>query len=490
MSLRRKVVLGTLSAMLASLAGLMIFRGRVDHDAPAAPIASSPHAASSSGPVASAPASASASAAASSSATPSRPRIELGRDLRVAAMGWDIAAPVVVANDGLEPGKASLFAEAGVQVRVAVPSNASAMESALARGGEDRDGADIALMPLPDLVAGWERLRALSPRIFLVVGWSRGREALYTTRESLAGAGTKKDAILASSGNDSSAFLGIFVLDKAGITTKLATSLDGKADFTASDRANEAAGTSHGRLLLTTADAPRLVPIVAVAPSGLFEKHAPVLIEWSRKWMDGQARVQQDAAAAARKVAAMPGAPEPLVLVRRLGEIAPASLRDNARAAGLAGRSPVTIDRLFQECWAAWRAAGVLTTPLPEPSAIHPQVITSLVQSEPSGAPPGSPSQEFKPRSEEAAPLFVARIGKGKLDDSALEGEIGFLAGVFERSVLRVGVAGRGGLDDARTRKIVQAVVERFEFPPNRVVPSRAAPTGKEAAVVEVLPVP
>lgn len=484
-SARRKIVLGTLSAMLVGLAGLMVLRSRVAHDPPAAAASSSAPIAASSGPIVEP--SASVSPAASGSATPPRPVFQLGRPLRVAALGWDIAAPVVVANDGLEPGKASLFNEAGIAVRVSVPADASAVESALARGGDDREGADVALMPLPDLVAGWERLRALSPRIFLVVGWSRGREALYTTRDSLVG--SKKDAVLAAPSHDASAFLGLFVLGKAGLSPRLTASLDGKAEFTASDRTSDPANASRGRLLLTTADAPRLVPIVAVAPSGLFEKHTPLLIEWSRQWMEGQSRVQQDAAAAARKVAALPGAPEPLILVRRLGEVAPASLWDNARAAGLAGRSAVPLDRLFQESWQTWRAAGVLTTPLPEPSAVQPQIIASLVRSAPSLTPPGTPAQELKGRADEVAPLLVARVGKGKLDDSALESEIGFIAGVFERSVVRVAIAGRGGIDEARTRKLIQSVAERFEFPASRIVPSRATPVGKEAAVVEVLPV-
>src|SRR6202044_3824992 len=93
------------------------------------------------------------------------------RPLRVIALGWDLAAPALLANGGIDPGDKSEFTAAGLDVHVAAVDAMSAVEGALARGGGDKDGADIAVVPFCELVASYERLRALSPEAFFVVGW-------------------------------------------------------------------------------------------------------------------------------------------------------------------------------------------------------------------------------------------------------------------------------------------------------------------------------
>lgn len=108
----------------------------------------------------------------------------------------------------------------------------SAVEGALARGGGDKDGADIAVVPFCELVASYERLRALSPEAFFVVGWSRGREALVSARDALPSPTDKPDpkadpkagVPLVGEAGDAATFLGLFALDANGIPRPPCTS--------------------------------------------------------------------------------------------------------------------------------------------------------------------------------------------------------------------------------------------------------------------------
>src|SRR6185369_16835869 len=194
-------------------------RPRTAHHPPAAPSASG-----SAGPAASAAGSSSAGVAGSASgALPDGgPGKLMDRPLRVVALGWDLAAPGLLANGGPEPSANSDFSIAGIDVHVGATDVMSSIEGALARGGADKDGADIALVPFCEFVASYERLRALSPEAFFVVGWSRGREALISSRDALPAPGDKPDAkgaqaTLLGALGEPATFLGLFALDAAGI---------------------------------------------------------------------------------------------------------------------------------------------------------------------------------------------------------------------------------------------------------------------------------
>src|SRR5262249_32300007 len=157
---------GLLLVLFAGTAGMMATRDRVAHTAPA-PSTASP----------SVPPAAGSAIPASASGSASAPMAEAGpaklmeRPLRAVTLGWDPAAPAVLANGGLDPTEASDFTAAGVTTHVRPMEAMSAIEGALARGGGDKDGADVAVVPFSDLVASYERLRALSPEVFFVVGW-------------------------------------------------------------------------------------------------------------------------------------------------------------------------------------------------------------------------------------------------------------------------------------------------------------------------------
>jgi hypothetical protein len=499
---RVKIVLGLLLVMFVGFGAALAGKERTPHVAPSPPAPSTATAATS--------ASAASSASAGSSAAPPGSAAVEGdggpvklfdRPLRVIALGWDLAAPAVLANGGVEPGDKSEFTAAGLEVHVTAVDAMTAVEGALARGGGDKDGADIAVVPFSDLVASYERLRALSPEAFFVVGWSRGREALVSARDALPSPNDKPDAKpvdpkagvpLVGEAGDAATFLGLFALDANGIPPGAvhlvpAGARPEDAPLAAVDR-DAPADPGRRNILITTADASRLVPFVAVAQHGLLEKSPKALAAFSHVWLEGNKRLESDPPAAARQISAAQGAPEPIALLKRLGEISSASLGDNARVFGLSGRGALTLEALFQQAWRIWRGASVLATPAPEAAPVNAGVVASLaragVGAAPRLAPKGAPAN-----ADTLHALVTFRQPEGKLDDPALLAELGLLADVFERSALRVGVVKAGGVDAAATKKLVDEAAERFDVAPVRLVTAKKAPA-KSAAAIEVLAAP
>jgi hypothetical protein len=480
--MRTKVVLVLLLGMMLTLGVLVAVRTREPHRRPAPPAAATASAFASAAPSIAA----SAIAAAPVDAGPAR---LMERPLRVMGLGWDTIVAGVLANRGVEPNANSDFTKAGVEVGLAASDKMSAVEAALARGGADKDGADVAIVPLPAFVASYERLRALSPEVFFVVGWSRGREALLATKGDVLSAMPAGEVKLAGAPGEAATFVGLFALDLAGAPAdkvKLGAK-PAEATLEAIDRGTTE--TEGGKkVLLTTADASRLVPYVAVSQRGMLDKHAPALTAWARAWLEAQKQLDGDPPAAARQASSAPGAPDPLTLLKRLGEVSPAPLGDVARVSGLSGRGAVTLEALFNHSWRLWRATGLLATPPPEAAPVNTAIVAALVRSDPSLAQPPAPNGKPKPATDKGRLLLVARVGDAKLDEPALLATIGMLAGVFERAVLRVSVrsASGGGVDAARTKKVIESAQGQFDLAPGRLLPG-TKPVDKATAVVEVV---
>jgi hypothetical protein len=505
---REKVVFGLLLMMLIAFGGILITRERQAHQAPAppaegqVPAGSGSAAASASAFVDGGPSDAAVEAVLDAGPADAGPPKLLDRPLRVIAMGWDLAAPGLLVNGGREPGSASEFSAAGLTVHIASVDSMAAVEAAMARGGADKDGADIVIVAMPSFVASYERLRALSPEIFFVAGFSRGREAVVSAKGGLPTPPLKGEVKLAAgAAGDPASFLGLFVLDLAGIPpgdVKLAPA-DARADeapFGAIDRGSVDPATSPRKtLLLTTADTPRLIPYVAVAQRGLLEKSGRAAAAWARVWLEGTRKLAADAPSGARQVTSVQGAPEPLSLLKRLGEVSPATLGDNVRMAGLSGRGALTLEALFQRTWQLWRGAGVLATPAPELPPISNAVIAALARSEPALVdPPAMRGGETDPKKGGAAAdrgktLLVNRQPEGKLDEEAFVAAAGLVAAVFERSPIRVAVHQGAIVDALRTKRLIERVQDRFDVPAGRLTPAKAV-LGKGAAAVEVLAIP
>jgi hypothetical protein len=470
------VLLGTLGVMLAR-------RDRTPYAAPLGPPSSADGGAvdAEAAPVAAAP-------------PDSGPAAKMDRALKVTALGWDVLAAGVVENGGSTAGPLSGFTAHGLDVQLTVSDGVEKLEERLASGGAAAEGADVAILPLPVYVAAYEQVRALEPEVVLVVGWSRGREGLNGRAASLVPPPTGDDVRLVSNGADASTMLGLFMLDLSGVPLSHVRLVKASSDdahsaaFAAVDRSHAGASLDGRHLLLTTADASRLVPIVAVAPHGLVQGHGLALSAWAEGWVHGLEQLRKDVPDAARRVAAIEGAPEAVVLLMALGQLEPATLRDNAELMGLSGRGAATLERLFQSEWQLWRGAGVLSTPAPDHAPLATGVVTSLVRSDPSlaeASAPEAPAAATGPAKPQKSGVLVLHPETGRSDEGRLVGDVGWIAGIFDRSTVRVTATSRPVVSRASA-----SAREQFELPAARVIEGKGAPPAGAWAAVEVVAAP
>ena len=430
------------------------------------------------------------------------------RPLRVTALGWELVAAGVAltATDGGATGQA---------MELAPEATLEAVEARLARGGNDPVGADIAELPLPAFVLAYDRLRALDPRAFVVVGFSRGREEVRAGPGALLkpppaadevkvvalGPGTSADATARAAGSESATMLGLFALDLLGVApARVRIVAPGATDAKGAPFAAIVRGAADERKLgLSTADASRFVPIVAIAPKAQLDANEAKMREFARAWLDGIDRAGKDASNVARRLAnkeALPlaagvgGAPEAIALLERLGQIAPAGLAQQRSLMGAAAKGPLTLETLLQRQWTLARAGGLTTSAAPAPLPVDDRVVAAIAPAPP--APPvhetlgdgGADAGAFAALPAGTTPL-VAYRADATSDSATVVAQIGFLAGIFERSAFRV--SAKGG--DKAARAIAAAARDRFDLPASRLATAPGEPAGA-FAVVEVLALP
>jgi len=485
---RSNTIFVTLILMLGGLVAGVMLRGLDAHEVPALPAADDP-AASASADGSVVPASSSGAPATSGSAAPGDAP-SLKRPLRIVSLGWELIAAGVMSNDGAAPGSKSAFTKQGIEVHLTAKGEASKIENALARGGKDEKGADIAIMSLPRFVASYERLKALNPVIFFVVGWSTGREVLMSTHKSLSDLPARGKVKMMGVAGDAASFVGLYALDLAGVDPKRVELIEDNASWLAMSRRKSKAKSEQikANLLLTTGEASRLVPFVAIAQASMIEQHADVLTAWASIWLEGHKMVAADASEAARRIAEAKGAPEPLAVLSNLGQIAPASLAGNARSAGLSGRGAVTLESLFRLTWDIWRQAKVLTIP-PERAPVDRRIISALVRAGGDLDVPQLDHNSDKPKTA-GKPLVVHRMPRGKLDLDEVVKRLGFIAGVFRRSPIRVSVHPHGRVDQNKTKDAIDRAVSQFGLSGDQLVVGKARASGGSIVTIEVMPIP
>ncbi|HEY8040617.1 MAG TPA: hypothetical protein VIF15_12515 [Polyangiaceae bacterium] len=407
----------------------------------------------------------------------------LDRPLRLVAASWELAATALVANGGRATADGSAVRAAGLELQIEVVPAPRDVEGRLARGGIDPEGADVAVVSLPALVASYERLRALEPEVVHVVGWSRGREVLLAAREGMLAKPAAAEVDVASD-DLAAGTLALFALDASGTPpARVHVAADVKvASFAALARPLPAdrPADAPARMALTTADASRLVPFVAVAARGFVEGHADAVAALLRAWAGGSEALRKDVPAAARRIAAEPGAPDPAAMLERLSWIGDPGRADEARALGVAGHDAVTVATLFALDWRLLREAGTLSSPAPDAAPIASGPFSAALASSPEAPPPPAPAA---PAGAGARVLLVHRLDKGDAD--ALAADVAWLAGVFERSTLRVSARPASLAKDA-----AGAAHDKLGIAAERVTATATAPAGPGVATVEVLAAP
>lgn len=419
------------------------------------------------------------------------------RPLRVTALGWELLGPAVIANDGLIPGDASQFRRSGLAVELAVAHTPDELAARLARGGAVADGADVALLPLPTFVASYEQLRALAPEVFFVIGWSHGRDALAAEQpELLIEIETKARSStieLVGTPGQPATMLSLFALEQAGFAidrVELISPQDARAErasLRAIERSLDSPSSSivdARELVLTSADAPRLIPMVAVAPAGFVRDNTDELARFTRIWLSGVEQLGANVPAAARRIAAQPGAPEAVALLERMGYVSFAELADAVRLAGLSGRGALSLEVLFQRNWSLWREVGVLSTPAPEHAPLDNSVIARVALGE--GAPVVLGHHE-PDRVGERLILVHCVPPDAALDEAALVETIGFLAASFARAEIELSVR-KDKHASRRERPIIAAAIERYDLDVDHVRPGPKIRKGQLACVRVLAP--
>jgi hypothetical protein len=415
----------------------------------------------------------------------------LDRPIRVVGTSWELLAPGLVANGGASSKPDSAFSAEGLQVEFDGVDNIEQVRRALARGGEADGGADIAVVALPSFVASYEKLRALQPRVFWVVGWSRGRELLSSShRDGLRDIADQDTVALRGVAGEPATFFGLYLMELAGIDLGKVELVEELSDgeqrsYGAVSRGRpDLADVPDGhRSLITTADAQGLVSYVAIVSEGFMRRHSDELTLWAKAWQQGREDLKGDVPAAARQIAAIDDEVDVLELVDLLGAIELASTRDNARLAGLSGRTPLPLERQFRLAWDIWRGLGVLSIPRPTAMPIATEVIIALVR----GWDDGSEDQRRPANDASGTPpstrrtLLVHRHKGSHHDAEEILPTIGTIAGVFNRSAIRVSLANHKELSE----DVLEQAAERYQIDPDRLLVGEQ-PHKRRSATIEV----
>lgn len=483
MKLRGTALLLAQIAMVIGVIALVVGRPRDPHKAPAE-VPEAP-AASDAGVDAAASASSAkppVSAVAPSATVREPPKPILDRPFRIAGMGWELLVP------GALPDSRGDAGAAGLNLDLASEAQASGLEARFARGGADAQGADLLVLPLPDFVASYEKLRALDPQIIGVVGRARGAVEL---RQSKDAPKPGEDVKVISNGDRSAELLALYVIEGTGapldkvrfVRSPAADSPEAKGAHymlvpLVSPRGSSADGA---RTLVSSADASGLVPLVAVAPRARLEAMKNVYSAWVDRWAAGTVSVKKDAPSAARALGGRPGSPDPVALVERMGQI---DWQIDVTSLGALTNDAFAAQPAFVRTWQLMRAAGILGTPPPEKAPVWTTLgaPVDLSNAANTSLPPGydggvAPAPVGKPS-------LTLRIADGAMDDRGVAQRTAEAAAIFERFAVRVTV--KGG--EKPSKVVASTARDTARGAGARVHPGSAQLPQGAAALIEIVP--
>jgi ABC-type nitrate/sulfonate/bicarbonate transport system substrate-binding protein len=270
-------------------------------------------------------------------------------------------------NPGPPPGAAQgvLKTAYAMDARAVVFATEEELRQALSVGAE-HGGVDMAAISVDRLAAWMPLLRDAAPRTVMLLGRSRGQEALAAVGvPDLASLRGKRLGVYPTS---SSYYFALWVLSRAGLRmadvrwVDLPSTLDagralreGRADAVAGlwGDVELAARDRGGAVLATTADAPHLVATVLVTRGDYAARYPDAVRRLIRGLLDASSAVLKDPGPGARLLGEVaPYLGDPTEAVR---SAPPATLADNRAFFGLSGEAPVTYDELFQSASALYK---------------------------------------------------------------------------------------------------------------------------------------
>ena len=418
--------------------------------------------------------------------------LPLERPLRAVGLGWATMAPGIWANQGLSPGADSAFSARGLELRLAVAESAQGIARALAEGGEDPQGADLAIVPLPTMVVLSELLAPLRPRIFLVTGWSRGDHALLAGEDgSLPGVAQAAELTLAAEHGAPEHLLALLVLDLLGYDANaVQLLLPGSEQASGADlvalenpRRRRQAWGKQRREVFSTRQATGAMPTVAIAPQRFLQEHDDSLEAFALAWMAAAQETDRDPPAAARLLGDLPAAPEALELLGPLAGQAPSSWEENARLAGLAGSEGASLQRLYDSYARLWQKLGEIGARSEQGSPVATELLAATVRAglaeQPLQHQLPDPHDDLRPPVGEPRPLlFLPSDALGSEEGQRLA-RLGLLAAVFAPLQLRVSE----GQQAENLNALLTAAQQRYDLPRERLL----RPVHGPAAGVQLL---
>jgi ABC-type nitrate/sulfonate/bicarbonate transport system substrate-binding protein len=232
------------------------------------------------------------------------------------------------------------------------------LRRALAFGAE-HGGVDMAAISV-DRLAHWTSwLRDARPRTVLLLGRSRGQEALAAVGVgSLAELKGKRIGVYRQS---SAYYFALWALSRVALTIHDVTWVDLGSTYDAGKALREgradavvglvgdvelAARDRGGTILASTLDAPHLIANVLVVRGEFAARYPDAVRRVIRGVLDAGANVTRDPAGGARMLSEIaPYLGDPYEAIKGAP---PATLKDNLSFFGLSGEAPVTYDELFK----------------------------------------------------------------------------------------------------------------------------------------------
>jgi len=232
------------------------------------------------------------------------------------------------------------------------------LRRALATGAEG-GGVDLAVLTVDRLAQWGSALRDAAPRAVMLLGRSRGQEALAGV--GLERAADLKGKRIAAYPQGAAFYFALWVLAGARIGVDDVTWVDldseaeagralreGRADAVAGlfGDLDSAVRDRGGKMISTTVDAPHLIASVLVARGDFAARYPDALRRVIRGLLDAGASVRREPMPAARLLADnAPFLGDPVDAIK---SAPPASLKENLAFFGLSGEAPVTFDELYQ----------------------------------------------------------------------------------------------------------------------------------------------
>jgi len=251
-------------------------------------------------------------------------------------------------------GDAGLFRTGyAIDVKAQAFTREEDLRKALIAGGEN-GGVDLAALPVSSVAMSASLLRDASPRVVMLLGRSRGHEALaaknVTSLQQLAG---KRIGVEERS---SASYLLLWSLSRVNLSlrdVKVVPLDDAYSAGAALQRADIDAvvgfkGDIEGKgaaILASTADAPHLTATVLVTRGDFAARYPDAIRRVIRAVLDANAQTLKDATGTARALGTVaPQLGDPL---EAIAQAPPATAKDNLAFFGITEESPVTYFELF-----------------------------------------------------------------------------------------------------------------------------------------------